>query len=68
MKTYYCDICKKEMGHNVSFGHKYHQSDFSIDGGFYYKEQADSDVCADCYNRIAKAQEEEIKKIKRENE
>lgn len=66
MKTYHCDICKKEFGHNVDYVvcemPTYKLEDF--DSGFYHVPKTNSDICNECYNKIAKAQEVAIKEIK----
>jgi hypothetical protein len=71
MKTYTCDICKKQFGHNVSFTvvnmPTYKASDFEIDDGFYFNQRSDRDICNDCFNKIAQAQEDVIKQIINKN-
>lgn len=66
MKRYICDVCGKEFGYNVSYSlvtTTYKQADF-IDDGFIFKKKDDADICSNCYNRIAEAQNREIKQIK----
>lgn len=68
MKTYTCDICKKQFGHNVSLSvitsSRFNISDFSIDSGFNYTPREDVDICEECYSHIAKAQNDAIDKLK----
>jgi hypothetical protein len=67
MKTYSCDICGKQFGHNVgfvAFGQpQYTPGDFQYDSGFFRTQRSDADICNDCYNAIAEAQEKAIKKL-----
>ena len=69
MKIYKCDVCGKKFGNNVSKSNAstYRISDFEIDSGFCQTDTSDADICTNCYHRIAKAQLEEISKIRKEN-
>ena len=68
MKKITCDICKKDTGTNVSFSMQtptYGINEF--DAGFNYSPRQNADICNDCYNKIAEAQSNAIKKIKETN-
>ena len=63
MKIINCDLCKKDMGRNVGLYSitmpKYQSSEF--DSGFYMKpERGDADICLECWNKIAEAQNKVI--------
>ncbi len=66
MKIITCDICKKEFGHSVSHMMQpmYSPAQFAGDSGFFVSERSSSDICNDCYNKIAKAQNKAIEDIK----
>ena len=69
MKTYNCDICGKDFGKQVSIylAPTFHPNNFTIDNGFYSNIGcSDKDVCNICFDRIAHAQEDIIKQIKKE--
>lgn len=63
LKTY-CDVCKKEIGVEVSIpGHMYNV--VPCDNGFYQTFGLDKHkhVCAECSNRIRKAIQDEVDAI-----
>lgn len=63
MKIITCDLCKKDMGRNVGIYTfivpQFSPSDFFM--GEYTKK--DSDICTDCWNKIAEAQKKSIEEI-----
>jgi hypothetical protein len=67
MKVITCDICKKEFGKNVGLkfcsSPKYLESDF--DNGFYIGgfKPNNADICLDCWNKIAEAQNKAVEEI-----
>lgn len=68
MKKITCDICGREISFKIYSPPKYPVGGFTSDSGFFQgNESTDYDFCSDCYTRIAKAQEEEIKKIKNQS-
>ena len=70
MKKYYCDVCGKVFGANVSMANSfssYKASDFQIDAGMIHHPKENADICGVCYERIAKAQDKEVADIKKEN-
>ena len=67
MKTYTCDVCGKDFGSQVSsfMCPSFRPDNFTIDSGFYTVLSGEKDICSPCFNRIAKAQNDEIEKIKK---
>ena len=63
MKIYVCDICKRKFGGEVGFylAPRYIPSEFP--DAFYQAAPSTTDICAECMDRIAKAQQTEIEKI-----
>lgn len=59
MKIFICDVCKKVIGREVSWSiSPYLQSEF------YYTPKTHSDICSDCFNKIAEAQNKVIEEIR----
>lgn len=71
MKTIKCDLCKREIGKEVDYGSfislgsgtNYRSSDF-FDSGIVYKEKTISDLCSECFIKIAEAQNKIIEEIR----
>lgn len=65
MKIITCDLCKKDMGLTVGWKTvtvpKYLEHDFSMSVGYGREE---SDICTDCWNEIAEAQNKAVENIK----
>ena len=68
MKKITCDICKKDIGCSINTFSQpmFSPSEFSYDAGFYTPQQYTRDVCSDCFNRIARAQQKAIVEIEEE--
>ena len=66
MKNYICDVCGKKFGQQVGsfMAPIYTPSDFTVDSGFYSVMATERDVCTDCFNVIADAQDRAIKKLR----
>ncbi len=69
MKIIKCDLCKRELGRQVDVGNfigwgsgtKYNP--YEIDNGFYHREQTISDICSECFIKIAEAQNKVIEEL-----
>lgn len=68
MKILYCDLCKKEFGRTVNHAITIVEPHPFASNEFYFKGRDYSDLCSDCYNRIAKAQNDEVEKIKKKQD
>jgi hypothetical protein len=69
MKIITCDLCKRELGRQVDVGNfigwgsgtKYNP--YEIDSGFYAREKTISDICSECFIKIAEAQNKVIEDL-----
>jgi hypothetical protein len=70
MKTITCDLCNRELGKQVdvgnfiSWGRGTQFNPYEIDAGFYTREKTISDLCSECYIKIAEAQNKVIEELK----
>jgi hypothetical protein len=71
MKTIKCDVCGRELGKEVDIGNfiswggscDYRPSDF-MDSGIIYQEKRISDICSECFKKIAEGQKKVIEDIR----
>ena len=66
VKVYICDICGKEFGKQVSMYMAPIYNPTNFDSKFFVGAKTEVDICTSCLDKIAKAQQKEIEKIKKE--
>jgi len=70
MRTIKCDLCGREIGKEVDTGSfislgsgcKFRPNDF-YDNGICYQEKTISDLCSECFRKIADAQNKAVEEI-----
>jgi len=69
MKTKKCDLCTRELGKQVDTGQFINWGSgakfnpYEIDSGFTFREKTISDLCSECFIKIAEAQNKVIEEI-----